>query len=61
MLRLGYSQTDITPDRPMELVGFYRPDNKSSGVLKPLFAQVAVWETDEAARLIRFICEGDGK
>ncbi|MBO4697717.1 MAG: alkaline ceramidase [Lachnospiraceae bacterium] len=52
MLRLGYSQADITPDRPMELVGFYRPDNKSAGVLKPLLAQVTVWEAEEKCCLI---------
>lgn len=52
MLRLGFSQTDITPDRSMELVGFYRPDNKSAGVLKPLLAQVAVWEAEERCCLV---------
>ena len=49
---MGYSQADITPDRPMELVGFYREDNRSSGVLKPLLAQVTVWEAEEKCCLI---------
>ena len=52
MLRMGYSQVDITPDRPTELVGFYREDNRSSGVLKPLLAQVTVWEAEEKCCLI---------
>lgn len=52
MLRLGYSQADITPDRSMELVGFYREDNRSSGVLKPLLSQVTVWEAEERCCLV---------
>ena len=52
MLRLGFAEVDITPDRPVELVGFYREDNRSKGVLKPLLAQAAVWETDERCCLI---------
>ena len=28
MLRLGFAEVDITPDRPVELVGFYRKDNR---------------------------------
>lgn len=47
MLKLGYSQVDITPAEPMELVGFYREDNVSKGVQSPLLAQVAVWEDEE--------------
>ena len=42
MLRLGFAEVDITPDRPVELVGFHRKDNRSKGVLKPLLAQAAV-------------------
>ena len=52
MLRLGFAEVNITPDRPVELVGFYRKDNRSKGVLKPLLAQAAVWETDERCCLI---------
>ena len=52
MLRLGFAEVDITPDRPVELVGFHRDDNRSKGVLKPLLAQTAVWETDERCCLI---------
>ncbi|MCR4625127.1 MAG: alkaline ceramidase [Lachnospiraceae bacterium] len=52
MLKLGLAEVDITPDRPMELVGFYREDNRSKGVLKPLMAQVAVWKNEERCCLI---------
>ena len=47
MIKLGFAEVDITPSGPMELVGFYRADNKSKGVLKPLLAQAAVWENEE--------------
>ena len=40
---LGYAQVDITPEAPVELVGFGRPE-KSGGVLGRLLAQVLVWD-----------------
>lgn len=52
MIKLGYAETDITPRIPMPLVGFYRTDNMSRGVLKPLFAQVSIWESEERLCLI---------
>ena len=52
MLRLGFAEVDITPDRPVELVGFHRKDNRSKGVLKPLLAQTAVFEADERCCLV---------
>ena len=52
MLRLGFAEVDITPDRPVELVGFYRKDNRSKGVLKPLLAQAAVWDAGERCCLV---------
>ena len=52
MLRLGFAQTDITPEKPVNLVGFYREDNLSKGVLEPLVAQAAVWEGTEKCCLI---------
>ncbi len=52
MLKLGYAQADITPDTPMPLIGFNRADNLSRGVLKPLLAQVSVWESEERCCLI---------
>lgn len=45
MIKLGYAETDITPKIPVQLVGFNRTDNTSRGVLKPLFAQVSIWES----------------
>ncbi len=44
---MGYAQTDITPDQPVEMVGFYREDNISRGILHPLSAQVSVWKYAE--------------
>ena len=51
-LQLGFSEVDITPTKPMRLVGFYRPDSLSRGVLAPLMAQVAVWKGAETCCLI---------
>lgn len=39
----GFSQIDITPDFPVELIGCYRPDSTSRGILHPLCAQTAVF------------------
>ena len=52
MLKLGFAEADITPDRPAELVGFYREDSMSRGVLKPLMVQAAVWEGPERCCLV---------
>ncbi len=52
MLKFGYAETDITPNGPMPLIGIYRPDNLSRGVMKPLLAQVSVWESEEICCLI---------
>ena len=52
MLKFGYAETDITPNEPMPLVGFNRLDNVSRGVLKPLLAQVSVWQSEELCCLI---------
>lgn len=52
MLLCGFSQTEITPIVPTELVGFYRPDSVSKGVLQPLTAQVSVWENKEKCCLV---------
>lgn len=40
----GYAQVDITPDVPVEMIGFGRADETSRGVLRPLAAQVSVWK-----------------
>ena len=40
----AFSQTDITPDFQVELIGCNRPDSRSQGVLHPLCAQVLLFE-----------------
>lgn len=52
MIKLGYAETDITPKIPMQLMGFHRTDNTSRGILKPLFAQVSIWESGNRYCLI---------
>ncbi len=52
MLRLGYAEVDITPHGSIEMIGFNRGDNLSRGVLKPLLAQVSVWEAEDICCLI---------
>jgi hypothetical protein len=42
--KAAFSQVDITPDFQVELIGGYRPDSKSQGVLHPLYAQLLVLE-----------------
>lgn len=44
MVQAGYGEADITPDNPSEMVGFYRPDNRSRGVRDSLRLQALVWE-----------------
>lgn len=52
MLRMGYAEVDITPLKSIETVGFGREDNMSRGILKPLMAQVCLWEEEELGCLI---------
>lgn len=40
-----FAQTDITPDFQVELIGCYRQDSKSHGVLHKLCAQVLIMES----------------
>lgn len=42
--KAAFAQTDITPDYPVELIGCYRTDSRSQGVLHPLCAQVLLLE-----------------
>lgn len=42
--KLGFVEVDITPNKPVETVGFGRKDEISRGVLKPLLAQISLWE-----------------
>ena len=46
-LRMGYAQADVTPTGPVITIGFGREDQLSRGVLKPLSAQVTVWQLGE--------------
>lgn len=46
----GYAECDITPENPVPLIGFYREKEKSEGILKPLKAQVTVWEDADGQR-----------
>lgn len=41
---LGYVEVDITPNRPVQTIGFGREDNLSRGVLHGLSAQISVWQ-----------------
>lgn len=52
MLKSGYAEVDITPQDPIETIGFNRGDNISRGILKPLLAQVAVWNDDDTYCLV---------
>lgn len=45
---LGFAEVDITPDSPVETIGFGREDNLSRGILDPLSAQISVWEWNTA-------------
>lgn len=49
---MGYAEVDITPCGAVEMIGFNRKDNISRGILKPLLAQVAVWEAEHICCLI---------
>lgn len=47
MLRMGFAETDITPSKSCETVGFGRHDNMSKGVLHPFLAQAVVWQSEK--------------
>jgi hypothetical protein len=42
--KAAFAQADITPDFQVELIGCYREDSKSQGVLHPLYAQALLLE-----------------
>jgi hypothetical protein len=44
LYKAGFSQIDITPDFQVELIGCYREDNRSQGVLHPLYAQTLLFQ-----------------
>ena len=43
----GFAETNITPDGPVQLVGFPRIDNQSRGVLHSLNAQILIFRSQE--------------
>ena len=45
--KAGFSQADITPDFPVELIGCYREDSRACGVHEPLYVQVLLFEQGE--------------
>jgi len=45
--QMGFSEAFITPTKPVELAGFFRPDNQSQGILHPLKLQVMIWKHKE--------------
>ena len=51
-MRMGFAETDITPQVPVTMVGFNRSDNMSRGILDALTAQVSVWEDDGMCCLV---------
>ena len=43
-MKMGYGERDITPEYPIEMVGFYRADNLSKGILDRLYVQCALFD-----------------
>lgn len=52
-VKLGLSEVDITPDSPVQTVGFGRVDELSRGILHGLSAQVSVWELNREKCCLR--------
>lgn len=51
-MKMGFAETDITPQTPVALIGFNRTDNMSRGILDCLTAQVSVWENNGTCCLV---------
>lgn len=51
-MKMGFAETDITPQTSVTMVGFNRTDNISRGILDSLMAQVSVWENYETSCLV---------
>lgn len=51
-MKMGFAETDITPQVSVEMVGFNRTDNMSGGILDCLTAQVSVWEDNGLSCLV---------
>ena len=43
-MKMGYGERDITPEYPIEMVGFYRAENLSKGILDRLYVQCALFD-----------------
>ncbi len=43
---LGFSEVDITPKEPVEMIGFDRKSNLSKGILHNLLAQIILFQTE---------------
>lgn len=46
-MMMGFAEVDITPEEPVETIGFGRQDERSRGVLGRLLAQTCVWQSGE--------------
>lgn len=42
-MKTGYGERDITPEYPITMIGFYRADNLSKGILDRLYTQCALF------------------
>ncbi len=51
-MKMGFAETDITPQTPVTMVGFNRTDTMSRGILDGLTAQVSVWESNRICCLV---------
>lgn len=45
-MKIGYGERDITPECPITMIGFYRADNLSKGILDKLYTQCALFSYD---------------
>lgn len=53
----SFSQVDITPDFQTSLVGCYRPDPRSQGILHRLYAQVLLFQkADTSSETAEYFC-----
>ena len=44
LCQVAFSQIDITPNFQVELIGCHREDNRSQGILHPLYAQILLFK-----------------
>lgn len=53
--QMGYGEADITPEGSAAMVGFFRPDNRSKGVLHPLKLQTLVFKSGRSTSCLMAI------